>query len=229
MGPTGAPTRSGRRALALAVLVAAGALTVSVTAASGKVPKLPTTPTCARFSTRKVSTLLGVGRMYLVHALVNGTSCSYYGVNAAQANALATRDVPYNQIKYVPSLMIAVQTTTKTLFDFQLGLLRKGSFVVDAVHPKLRLGSEEYFSSGKVTSTNLMPCESEILYNNWLGPPSCIGQPLLQEVAVLAWIPLSHGPGRMVYLSAAAQTPPGGLTISHMLELTSESVTGALY
>lgn len=46
------------------------------------------------------------------------------GVPRAKANALATKMVPYNQIKYVPSLQISVETTSKELFDIQEGALR---------------------------------------------------------------------------------------------------------
>jgi hypothetical protein len=223
--------RSFIRALAIAVLVLVGALAVPPTGADAKVPTLPTTPTCAKFSTRKISALLGVGRMYLVHSLVNGTSCTFYGVSAARANQLVETQVPPMQIKYVPSLMIDVQSTRKRLFDVQFGLLSSGKLPVEEVRSKVRLGSEEFFSYGVLGSANLNPCEPEILFDNWTGPPSCKGQASLQEIAVLAWIPFgsSTSSGRLVYVSAGVEDPPGRLTISHMLGLASESVSGALY
>lgn len=208
------------------------ALTLVVSSASAKVT-LPKVPKCSGFSTGKISSLLMVGRLHLVHTLVNGTSCTYYGVSAAKANALATTSVPYKQIKYIPSLMIAIEPTTKRLFNLQKGLVSHsaGSDDLDfgAVSAKLRLGSEEYFYSGNQTSQGEMPCESEIMYDNWLGPPSCVGEPSLQEVGVLAWIGPSRGMGTMVNLAAGAQAGLTHLSLSHMLELAKESITGALY
>ena len=119
------------------------------------------------------------------------------------------------------------------LFDLQKGLVRRtaSSHELDfgAVNAKLRLGSEEYFYSGNQTSQGEMPCESEILYDNWVGPPSCVGEPPLQEVGVLAWIGGSRGIGTMVNLAAGAQAGLTHLSLSHMLELAKESTTGVLY
>jgi hypothetical protein len=231
MGWTGPSKAGGRLALTFVLIVAA--LNVVLSSASAKVT-LPTVPTCSKFSTGKISSLLGVGRLHLVHTLVHGTSCTYYGVSAAQANALATKSVPYQQIKYVPSLMITIEPTTKALFDLQKGLLSRSAssheLEFGAVSAKLRLGSEEYFYSGDQTSQGEQPCESEIMYDNWLGPPSCVGEPPLRKVGVLAWIGGSSGIGRMVNLAASAQGAGGThLSLSHLLELAKESTTGALY
>jgi hypothetical protein len=229
MGRARSSIAGGRLALSFVLIV--GALTVAVSSAPAKVT-LPVVPKCSRFSTGKISSLLLVGRLYLVHTLVHGTSCTYYGVSAAQANALATKSVPYQQIKYVPSLMIAVEPTTKALFDLQKGIVSQGAsshnLRFDSVNAKLRLGSEEYFYSGDQTSQGQSPCESEIMYDNWTGPPSCVGEPPLQEVGVLAWIGPSKGIGTMVNLAAGAQVGLTRLSLSHMLELAKESASGAL-
>jgi hypothetical protein len=162
-------------------LVLAGALSASITggAAAKVVRTLPTTPTCTLFSTAKISAVLRTGRMYLVHSFHAGpdSNCTYYGVTRAQASALANDSVPYNQIKYYPSLMIAIETTTPALLDVELGLLRKG-YAVDRVAGVLKPFSEEWFSSGTMSGANMMPCQtSGALYSNWLGGPDCKGQP----------------------------------------------------
>ena len=100
--------------MALTFVLFVAALNLAASSTSAKVT-LPRVPKCSGFSTGKISALVGVGRLHLVHTLVHGTSCTYYGVSAAKANALATTSVPYQQIKYVPSLMITIEATTKTL------------------------------------------------------------------------------------------------------------------
>jgi len=229
MGRPGSRPRHRRAGWLPAALLVAVVLGGSVTGASGKL--LPTAPTCGRFSQRKVGNVLAVGsRMYLDHTLVHGTECTYEGLTAKQSALLANKNVPYQQIKYYPTLMIDIQTTTLTLFDFQKNLLGKSGFPIDSTSPRdrWRIGGQEFFSSGEVTGNKMPPCGSMILYNNWVGPPDCMGQPALREVAVLAWIPMSGGLGRMVYLSAGAQDG-SPLSVGHMLELAKESVTGALY
>jgi len=64
---------------------------------------------------------------------------------------------------------------------------------------------------------------------NWLGGPECMGQPSLRQVNVLGYIRLSSGTGRLVLLNSGQQSPPGNLSISHMLALTEASVEGRLY
>jgi hypothetical protein len=230
MRPTGIRARRKAASWMLALLSVAAVVGISAAGASGK-QKHPTSPTCADFSLHKVSHVLGIGtRMYLSHTLVHGTSCTYAGVTNSRAKQLATDNVAWNKIKYYPSLLIDVQTTKKSLFDVQLNLLKMSFTTVDKTSRKdrWRIGSQEYFTSADVTGAKLPACNSGILYNNWLGPPECKGQPALFKVAVLAWIPLAHGKGRMVFLSAAAQSG-SPLHISHMLELAKESVTGQLY
>jgi len=216
-------------ALALAL---AGALWASIAGgtAVAKVTPLPTTPTCTRFSTAKISTLLGTGRLYINHSFHAGqdSTCTYSGVTAAKANALVNDQVPYNQIKYYPSLMIAIQTTTPALLNVELGLLGKGH-PVQRVAGALKPFTEEWFSSGTETGADMMPCMTGILYNNWLGGPECMGQPALKQVNVLGWIRMSSSLGRLVVLNSAQQSPPGSLSISHMLALTEASVEGRLY
>ena len=220
-----------RARLAFTFVWIVAAFTVSVSSASAKLT-LPAVPKCSRFSTGKISSLLQVGPLHLVHTLVHGTSCTYYGVSAARAAALTTTAVPYQQIKYVPSLSISIEPTTKTLFNLQKGLVSRDAnnqeLDFGAVGTKLRLGSQEYFYSGNQTSQGQLHCESEILYNNWVGPPSCVGEPPLQKVGVLAWIGGSRGIGKMVNVAAAAQAGLTHLSLSHTLELAKESSTGAL-
>jgi hypothetical protein len=218
--------------LGVIALVLSGAVFASMAAdvAAKKVQTVPTTPTCTLFSTAKISALLTTGQMFLNHSFRAGpdSNCTYYGVTPAQASKLVGEEVPYNQIKYYPSLMISIQTTTPTLLDVELGLLRKG-YTVDRVARVLRPFSEEWFSSGTQSGANLMPCEPEIRYDNWVGGPECMGQPALKQVNVLGYIKLNASTGRMVVLNAAQQSPPGNLSISHMLALAEASVEGRLY
>jgi hypothetical protein len=193
----------------------------------------PTFPTCGAFSTSKVSSLVGVGRLHLDHTLVNGTSCTYYGVNAAQASKLATTQVPYTMIKYYPALMIAVTPATKSLFEVQLNLIRRTASQEDldfgAVAKQLRFTPDEYFYSGRLTGTEQPKCDKQILYDNWVGPPECDGEPALKKVGVVAFISTAGGGGRLLLVSASQQTPPGSLSLSHMLELARKTVGGQLY
>ena len=201
-------------------------------AAAKKLPLLPKTPTCTLFSTAKISALLATGRMYLDHSFHAGpdSNCTYYGVSATEAGALVQDQVPYNQIKYYPSLMITIETTTPTLLNVELGLLRKG-YPVDQVAAPIKAFSEEWFSSGTESGANMMPCPpaEELLYDNWVGPPECMGQPALRQVNVLAYTKLSRSTGRLILLNSAQQSPPGSLSISHMLALTEASAEGRLY
>ncbi len=233
MGGRIGPAHLGRgRLFVVIVLALTGTLYASMAsgAAAKKMRTVPTTPICTGFSTAKISALLATGRMYLDHSFHAGpdSNCTYYGVTPAQASMLVNDGVPYNQIKYYPSLMISIQTTTPALLDVELGLLRKG-YQVERVARALKPFSEEWFSSGTESGANLMPCESEIRYDNWLGGPECMGQPALKQVNVLGYIKLNAGTGRMVLLNAAQQSPPGSLSISHMLALAEASVEGRLY
>jgi hypothetical protein len=193
----------------------------------------PAFPTCAAFSTSKVSSLVGVGRLHLDHTLVNGTSCTYYGVNAAQADKLATTGVPYTMIKYYPALMIAVTPATKSLFGLQLNLIRRTASQEDlefgAVARQLRFTPDEYFYSGTVTGADQPKCDKQILYDNWVGPPECDGEPALKKVGVIAFISTAGGGGRLLLVSGSQQTPPGRLSLSRMLELAKQTVGGQLY
>jgi hypothetical protein len=211
-------------------IVFAGAVAAALPSGIGA-KTLPTTPTCTLFSTSKISALLRTGRMYLDHTFHAGpdSDCTYYGVSAAQAAKLANDAVPYNQIKYYPSLMITIETTTPALLDVELDLLRKGS-TVERVARALKPFSEEWFSAGTKSGADMMPCASSgILYDNWVGGPDCNGQPALKQVNVLGYIRMSAGRGRLVLLNAAQESPPGSLSISHMLALTEASVEGRLY
>jgi hypothetical protein len=230
---------SGRRAITLAVVfIALAAIrTGAASLASGKVPVLRTTPTCTAFSTGKISALLQSGRMHRVHAFRAdiASSCTYYNVSAAQANALSTDDVPWNQIHYVTSLEIGITETTHRLFLVNLGLLRTmashNGLSFDVVAPRLAVSSSEWFYSGHVGPPKQAPsCQSQtgILYNNWTGPADCVGQPQLKEIDVTAWIPRAKGLGLMVNLGAGGPTG-GRLSLSHMIALMQRSVTGQLY
>jgi hypothetical protein len=211
-----------------ALLLALGTVPGTLADASARSPAPG--PKCTAFSTHKISDLVEVGKLYFSNSLARGTSCFYYGIPPAQANKLATKAVPFQQIKYVASLQISVLPTTKSLFGLQKRLLQRGAakqgLEFDAVDRKLRLGSEEYFFSGEVTSNGEMPCDPMIMYDNWTGPPSCVGEPPLKKVGVLAWIG-GNGTGQMINVAAAAQ-PPARLSISHMLELARETIDGKL-
>jgi hypothetical protein len=217
-----------RRTAAFVVILA---MVIAASPAAGKTH--PTFPTCGAFATGKVSHLVGVGKLHLDHTLAGGTSCTYYGVSAAQATKLATTGVPYQQIKYYPSLMIAVTPATKVLFDLQLNLEKqtatKEQLQFSAAAKRLRFTREEYFYSGQLTGTNQMPCDPQIEYDNWVGPPECDGEPALKTVGVIAFIPTGGSRGRLLTITATQQAPPGSLSLSHILELARETVTGQLY
>jgi hypothetical protein len=211
------------------VLVIFG-LGVSASAVSGKVR--PTFPTCGAFSTSKVSRLVGVGRLYLDSTLANRTSCVYYGVTASRATKLATMGVSYTQITYYPSLMIAVTPATKVLFGLQLNLIKQTASTENldfaAVDKKLRFTREEYFYAGQISGGNEMQCDPQILYDNWVGPPECDGEPALKKVGVIAFIPTTGSHGRLLTITATQQAP-GTLSLSHVLELARQTVNGQLY
>jgi hypothetical protein len=214
----------------LAAVVVVLALGLSASAVAGKVR--PTFPTCGAFSTSKVSRLVGVGKLYLDSTLVNRTSCIYYGVSAAQATKLATMGVSYTKIRYYPSLMIAVTPATTSLFGLQLNLIKqtasKENLEFDAVNQKLRFTSDEYFYAGQISGGNQMKCDPQIQYDNWVGPPECDGEPALKKVGVIAFIPTSGSQGRLLTITATQQAP-GTLSLSHILELGRQTVTGQLY
>jgi hypothetical protein len=193
----------------------------------------PTFPTCAQFSTAKISRLVGVGRLHLDHTLVHGTSCFYYGVDAAQSNKLASKQVPYNQIKYYPSLTIAVTPATKSLFLFQLNLVKRSAsqhkIEFGAVAKQLRFTPDEYFYAGDITGADQPKCNPQLLYDNWVGPPDCDGQPAMKQVGVIAYISTGGGGGRLLTITATQQAPPGSVSLSHILELARRTVDGQLY
>lgn len=171
--------------------------------------------------------------MHLDHTLVHGTSCTYYGVDAAQAAKLATTGVLSTKIKYYPSLMIAVTPATKALFDLQLNLIRRTAsqqkLEFGTVAKRLRFTPDEYFYSGQLTGTDQPKCDPRILYDNWVGPPECNGEPALKKVGVIAFISTGGSRGRMLSITATQQAPPGSLSLSHILALARETVSGQLY
>jgi hypothetical protein len=214
----------------LAVVLAVFGLGLSASAVSGKVR--PTFPTCGAFSASKVSRLVRVGKLYLDNTLANRTSCVYYGVPPARATKLATTGVSYTKITYYPSLMITVTPATKTLFGLQLNLIKqtasKENLGFAAVHQKLRFTREEYFYAGQISGGNEMKCDPQIDYDNWVGPPECDGEPSLRKVGVIAFIPTTGSRGRLLTITATQQAP-GTLSLSHMLELARQTITGQLY
>ncbi len=218
-----------RRLAACVVVLALGLPALSV----ARTEHHPAFPTCAAFSLAKVSRLVGVGKLHLDHTLVHGTSCTYYGVAAAQAAKLATKGVAYTKIKYYPSLLISVTPATKALFDSQLNLTQQTASLqklqFGTVAKRLRFTPAEYFYSGQLTGSGQPRCNSRILYDNWVGPPECNGEPALKKVGVIAFISTGRGGGRMVSIAATQQTPPGSVSLSHIIELASETVGGQLY
>jgi hypothetical protein len=218
----------------LSLVVAVSAILLCVPAgASAKHPKLPGVPRCGSFSAKKVSDVLRSGRrMYLQHTLADGTSCTYYGLTVKQADELTNTFVPYNQIIYYPSLLISAVETTGRLFNFQLRLLEKQGYersYVLATDP-WRIGSDELFFHGTQAGDKQQECTANpmIMYDNWVGPPDCKGQPALDQVQVLAWIPKQRGSGLMILLSASNQEGHP-LSIGHMLDLAKKTTTGALH
>lgn len=214
----------------LAVVLVALGLGLSASAVTAKVR--PTFPTCGAFSTSKVSRLVGVGELHLDSTLVNRTSCVYYGVTAARARKLATMGVSYTKITYYPSLMIAVTPATKFLFGLQLDLVKQTAsnehLEFDAVNKKLRFTRDEYFYAGQISGANQIKCDPQILYDNWVGPPGCDGEPALRKVGVIAYIPTTGSDGRLLTITATQQAP-GTLSLSHILDLARQTVNGWLY
>ena len=117
----------------------------------------------------------------------------------SKATALSSDSVAYRKIHYIASLQISVLPTTQALFGVEKSLLQRTAetqgLTFGAVNGKLRLGSVEYFYTGEQTAHGEMPCSAQILDDNWVGPPSCVGQPPLQKVGILAWIGGSTGTG----------------------------------
>ncbi len=190
-------------------------------------------PTCKAFSTTKVSHLLGVGKLYEVSTLAHGRNCTYYGVSKKRASELATTGVPYQKIKYYSSLNISVLQTTRHLFDLQVSLLKRSAheqgLEFDSVHPKLRFTRDEDFYSGTITSSGEERCDSKIEYDNWVGPPECVGEPALKKIGVIAFVATGGGAGRMVSVLATEEAPPGKLSLSHVLKLAAETDSGHLH
>jgi hypothetical protein len=217
-----------RRVAALMVVLG---VAVAVSPAAGMVH--PKFPTCKKFATAKVSRVVAVGKLYLDHTLVHGTSCTYYGVDAAKATKLATTGVPFSKIKYYPSLMIAVTPATKFLFGLQRKLEKqtasKEGLEFDAVNKRLRFTREEYFYTGEISGKDEMKCDPQIEYDNWVGPPECRGEPALKKIGVIAFIPTGGDRGRLLTINATQQAPPGSLSLSHVLELARKTVNGKLY
>jgi hypothetical protein len=212
-----------------AVLVVLG-LGLSASAAAS--PVHPTFPTCGAFSTARVSRLVGVGRLYLVNAIAHRTSCTYYGVPATQATKLATKGVSYKQIRYYPSLLIAVTPASSFLFGVQRRLIEQTAqrqhLEFAAVSRSLRFTREEDFYSGQVGGGDEPRCNPQLQYDNWVGPPDCDGEPALKKVGVIAYIPTGGHNGRLVSITATEQAP-GVLSLSHVLELARQTVNGQLY
>ncbi len=217
------------RRVAAAVVVLGVVLAVSPAASKTQ----PTFPTCRAFATAKVSHAVGIGKLYLDHTLVHGTSCTYYGVDAAKATKLATTGVRYSKIKYYASLTIAVTPATKFLFGLQLKLEKqtasKQGLEFDAVSKRLRFTRDEDFYTGVINGADEPKCDPQIEYDNWAGPPECEGEPALKKVGVIAFIPTSGSHGRLLSIAAAQQAPPGSLSLSHILELARKTVDGRLY
>jgi hypothetical protein len=226
--PRGGTLRCMRR-LAVGVVVFGLGLSAA-SAVEAKV--MPTFPTCGAFSAGKVSRVVGVGKLYLDSTLANSTSCTYYGVNAARATKLATMGVAYTKIAYYPSLVIAVTPATKSLVGVQINLIKqtvsKEDLEFGAVNKRLRFTRDEDFYSGAISGGSEMKCDPQIQYDNWVGPPDCDGEPALRKVGVVAFIPTAGSLGRLLTITATQQDP-GSLSLSHILELARQSVTGKLY
>jgi hypothetical protein len=216
-----------RRLAAFVVVLGLGGPALAVASSSH-----PTFPTCAAFSRGKVSRLVAAGRLYLDSTMVDGTSCIYYGVNAAQAAKLASTGVSYSKITYYPSLMIAVTPATKSLFDLQLNLIKRTAnqqeLEFGSVAKRLRFTRDEYFYAGQISGGNEVKCDPQIQYDNWVGPPECGGEPTLKKVGVIAFIPTTGSHGRLLTITATEQAP-GTLSLSHILELARQTVNGQLY
>jgi hypothetical protein len=214
-----------RRLAALVVVLGLGLPALAVADS-----REPTYPTCSKFSTRKVSRLVGVGKLYLDNTLPDGTSCTYYGVNAAQANKLAMTMVPYTKITYYPSLMIDDVYAPKVKFALLLNLFKRTASQEELdfgrVAKPLRFTSDEYFYSGVVTGSDQPKCDPQIMYDNWVGPPECDGEPALRKVGVIA---RDNSDGQALMIGASQQAPPGSLSLSHIIELARETAGGQLY
>jgi hypothetical protein len=129
--------------------------------------------------------------------------------------------------------MIAVTPVTKSLFDLQLNLIKRTvsqqQLDFGTVAKQLRFTRDEYFYSGQLTGADEPKCDPQIMYDNWVGPPECQGEPALKKVGVIAFISTGGSRGRMLSITATQQTPPGSLSLSHVLELARKTVDGQLY
>ena len=227
MGPI-ARAVSGRRPAILAVLLLGlvAAAAVAATGASGRTEG-SMAPKCTRLSAHKLARLVHQPKMYLDHVGPLDASCIYYGVPRKVANAVP-RSVPASQIKYYPSLMVSATRVPESFFKAQEELFAKQGLVAARVDRKLGLGSHARAYHEVLTSTDLQPCQTGILYSDWVGPPECKPQPSLEKVTVLAYKGPSHGLGTLVVVGAAAQTPPTHLTERNVERIAAGVFTGKL-
>ena len=213
----------GRRAAALALLMVALGVTLSLaaTGASGKT-RGPSSPKCNRLSAHKLAKLVHQPKLYLDHVSVRDLMCTYYGVPKKIANNPPAA-VPSNKIKYYPSLLISVVPGTQSGYEEQLALFEKQDLVPVPINRRFGLGKDARVFHQVITSTTLQPCDPMILYNNWVGPPGCNPQPSLEQVTVLAY----HN-GVLVLVGAASQTPPTHLTEHNVETIAAGVFTGRL-
>ena len=213
--------------LALVVLVGGFAVSVAGGVAAGKAPARPSVPRCSSLSVKAISKLVGVGKLYLDHTRVHGTSCDYYGWSQKQVDN--PPDVASNKIKYVPSLLISVIPATRTLYYDYANRLREEAdnqrLHSVGLSPKLGLGKEARFYYGVITDSKQPACSTGILENNWTGPAACRPQPGLEKVSVIAYRGSNNGLGLVVTVSAA-QEYPSHLQAPRLARLAKDALAG---
>lgn len=164
-------------------------------AADAKVtpPKLATLPNCGVFPVAALQRILGVGRSYLSNTLLPGggkygSVCEYIGASPAKQETLG--QVPYSAIKYYPYLRISISRATWGLYTASVvqavGSAKSNGGLYKQLPRRLGIGAEAWLFDELSSGGKLEPCNPELLFSNWIGPPSCKGQAAWESLTTVA-------------------------------------------
>ena len=104
---------------------------------------------------------------------------------------------------------------------------KKEGATFGVVAKSLKVGKAAFFVTSSVNDAGMPPCEpgAELPL---VGPPVCSPEPTLAKFTVIGWGPYK-GSGAQTMASTAATAQAGDVTLSHMITLVKDLLSGKIH
>jgi len=171
-------------------------------------------PVCSALSRGAIANLVGTGPLTLTQKI--GNLCTFTG---------------YKHGRYKPALAIQIVPWRASIFSLAERDARRSEGAFGVVSKALNVGKRAFFVTGTKTSASLGRCGTE----EAPAPspleirtgPICAGEPALGHVNVVGYGPSPSGAELMV--SAGGVAEQGDISLSHMIKLVKDLISGKIH